>query len=80
MSLYGAFEVAKCSIRQVQSPKNAIFEKFVHQNKNNSYTTKKFRNFYPKSKKLYLLSNSDAQIMVFQIRATKSKLHLKMGL
>ena len=52
MCLYGAFQVAKGRIMQVQSPKDANYDQSVYQKAKTNTTTGKFRKFHPISKKL----------------------------
>ena len=80
MSPYDAFEVAKSKIMQVQSQKNVISEKSVHQNQKKIAPPKILGFSTQNQKKLHLIWSPDEQVMAVQNRAPKSKLQMKRGL
>ena len=60
MCLYGAIEVAKCRIRQVQSTKDATSNKSMHQNQKRATPLKNLGNSSQnKNKKLHLIWSLD---------------------
>ena len=76
MCLYGASEVAKTKIMQVQSPKTANFAKLVCQNQKKTPPLESSGNFTQFQKKLYLNWSPDDQVMASQSRTAKLKINL----
>ena len=63
MCLYGAFQVAKGRIMQVQSPKTGDSDQSVHQKKKVTTPLESSRNFTQFQKKIHLNRRSDARVM-----------------
>ena len=76
MCLYGAFEVEKTRIMQVQSPKTAISAKLVRQNQKTTPPLESSGNSTQFQKKLYLKWSPDDQVMASQSRTAKLKINL----
>ena len=76
MCLYGASEVAKTRIMQVQSPKTTISAKSVCQNQKTTPPLESLGNSTQFQKKLYLIWSPDDQVMASQSRTAKLKINL----
>ena len=76
MCLYGASEVAKRRIMQVQSLKTAISTKSVRQKQKTTPPLEISGNSTQFQKKLYLIWSPDDQVMASQSRTAKLKINL----
>ena len=79
MCLYGASEVAKLRIEQVQSPKTVNTAKTIHQNQKTIAPLESSGIFTQFQKKFHLIWSPDDQVMASQSQGAKCKINLERG-